>query len=89
MKLKMKSVVMAVLMLGVAASAGHAESAGGNVAANAVGQILKMPFTLLHKIGESLPSATTNTAGKDVAVRDVYNSQDIEGYSVNPGGKDL
>lgn len=73
MKLQMKLMILAALMVLAAASAGYAEAEGGNTAVNAVGQILKAPFTLLHKAGDSLQDSNKASGpSEDVAVSDVY-----------------
>lgn len=69
----MKLIMLAAFMMFAAVSAGYAESEGGSAAVNAVGQILKMPITLLHKAGDSIQNSPASVApSEDVAVSDVY-----------------
>ena len=73
MKTQVKFLLLAVLMVLATASAGYAESEGGNAVVNAVGQILKMPITLFQKAGDSMDNAQKIAPSEDVAVSDVYN----------------
>ena len=73
MKSKLKLTILAALLMFVAVSAGYAESESGNAIVNVMGQILRMPFTMLHKAGDSLQDSKATTSSEDVAVSDVYN----------------
>jgi hypothetical protein len=76
MKKENKVVTLAVMLALLAAPACFADagiSEGGHAVANGIGQILKLPVTILQKASESLGEGTgTTAAGEGVAVMDVY-----------------
>lgn len=64
--------VIAALM--VASSICYAEGGkeAGNAISNGIVSLIKAPFTLLHKAGDSLGDSSTVKSSEDVAVSPVY-----------------